>query len=213
MISSLLKTSVMKKILEPKLIARFVIAVLLVIPIFLSPAYSQTKYQAVGGVKITIEGTSNIHDWEMNSDKGAVAVEFNFASSGIISGLSSLTFTLPVESLKSEHKSMDKNTYNALRSNDHSNIVFTASTANITFSGNSNQYHLTAKGKLTISGVTKDVVLNATGVVNPDKSITYTGTHKLKMTDYNVKPPSLMLGAIKTGSDITVKFNLTVKHS
>jgi polyisoprenoid-binding protein YceI len=72
-------------------------------------------------------------------------------------------------------------------------------------------YFLTAKGRLTISNVTKDVVLTATGVMNADKSITYSGTYQLKMTDYNVDPPSLMMGAIKTGDLVTVKFNLLLR--
>ncbi len=34
-------------------------------------AHSQTTYQTSGPGKIKIQGTSNIHDWEMNTDKAA----------------------------------------------------------------------------------------------------------------------------------------------
>jgi hypothetical protein len=54
--------------------------------------------------------------------------------------------------------------------------------------------------------------LMATGVYNPaDKSFTVTGVKKMKMTDYNVKPPTALLGTIKTGNDITISYNLKFK--
>ena len=40
--------------------------------------------------------------------------------------------------------------------------------------------------------------------VNKDESITCTGTNKMNMTDYNVKPPTFMAGAMKTGDAITL---------
>jgi hypothetical protein len=175
-----------------------------------SIANAQIKYQSVGGVKLVIEGTSNIHDWDMKSDKGYCSSLFDITQTGTLNGVSYINFTVPAESLKSDHKGMDKNTYKALNTEKYSNISFTASSVNIKPVG-ATGYLLTAKGRLTISGVTKEVVIAATGTMNPDKSISYTGAYKLKMTDYNVEPPSLMLGAIKTGEFITVKFNLLLK--
>lgn len=173
-------------------------------------ALAQTKYESLGGVKIVIEGTSNIHDWDMKSDKGFCSGIFDVSNSGAFTGMSYLNFSVPAESLKSEHKAMDKNSYKALNTGKYAQISFTASAGNIKPVGN-DSYLLTAKGRLTIAGVTKEVVLTANGTVNPDKSITYSGSYKLKMTDYSVEPPSLMFGAIKTGDNIVVKFNLQLK--
>jgi polyisoprenoid-binding protein YceI len=170
----------------------------------------QTKYQSNGGVKLTIEGTSNIHDWDMKSNKGACTAEFKFNSTGQLTGLTTLHFSVPAESLKSEHKSMDKNTYKALNTDKYNAISFTASNAVAQPNGKGG-YVLTARGNLTISGVTRVVDLTATGTMNPDKTITYTGSYKLKMTDYKVTPPTMMFGAIKTGDAITVKFDLVLQ--
>lgn len=172
-------------------------------------ASAQTKYESVGGVKITIEGTSNIHDWDMKSEKGFCSGIFDVSNTGALTGMSYLNFSVPAESLKSEHSAMDKNTYKALNTSKYAQINFTAVSASIKQNGNG--YVLTAKGRLTISGVTKDVVLTANGVMNADKTIAYTGSYQLKMTDYNVQPPSIMFGAIKTGDAVTVKFNLLLK--
>jgi len=171
--------------------------------------HSQTTYQTAGPVKITIEGTSNIHDWEMNADKGNSTAVFLTDAHGAINGLSSLTFTMPVESLKSEHTAMDKNAYKAMHSDKYASLSFTVLSASIKPAGTN--YQVYAKGRLTISGVSRDVDVLAVCTINADKSISVNGAYKLKMTAYNVTPPSLMLGTIKTGDDITVKFNLLFK--
>jgi len=178
----------------------------------LTNTFAQVKYKPAGNVKITIEGTSNIHDWSMVSDKGTCTGEIVINNAGTLSGISAFNFSVPAESLKSEHKAMDKNTYKALNTSKYSTISFTVEAASIKPTGNSG-YVLTTKGKLTISGVTKEILLTANGVVNADKSISYTGSYKLKMKDYNVEPPSIMFGAIKTGNDIVVKFNLLLKET
>ena len=172
-------------------------------------AHSQTTYQTAGPVKIKVQGTSNIHDWEMNTDKGNSTAVFVTDAKGVINGLNSLTFTMPVESLKSEHSGMDKNAYKAMHSNKYASLTFTVLSATIKPAGNN--YQVFSKGRLTISGVSRDVDVTGVCTVNADKSIALNGSYKLKMTSYNVTPPSIMLGAIKTGDDITVNFNLLFK--
>jgi polyisoprenoid-binding protein YceI len=171
--------------------------------------HSQTTYQTAGPVKISIAGTSNIHDWEMNTDKANSTAVFITDANGAINSLSSLTFTLPVESMKSEHAAMDKNAYKAMRSDKYASLTYNVLSATIKPAGNN--YQVYSKGRLTISGVSRDVDVTAICTVNADKSISVNGSYKLKMTAYNVTPPSIMLGAIKTGDDITVKFNLLFK--
>jgi len=176
-----------------------------------SAATAQVKYQSAGGVKITIEGTSNIHDWEMVSDKGACTAVFTFNAGGGMTGVSFLGFNLAAESLKSEHKAMDKNTYKAMNTDKYPYISFTITSCTVQPSSGNN-YVLKTKGKLTISGVTKDVDIAGACALNPgDKSINCAGSYPIKMTDYNVTPPSIMFGTIKTGNNINVKFSLILK--
>jgi polyisoprenoid-binding protein YceI len=170
---------------------------------------AQTTYQTTGPAKIQILGTSNIHDWEMNTDKGNSTAVFVTDAHGALSGLTALTFTLPVESLKSENSGLNKNAYKAMRSDKFAQLTFTVLSASIKPAGSA--YAVSSKGRLTISGVSRDVDVTGTCTVNADKSIALNGSYKLKMTSYNVTPPSIMLGAIKTGDDVTVKFNLLYK--
>lgn len=176
----------------------------------LSIAHAQIKYESIGGVKLVIEGTSNVHDWDMKSDQGYCSSLFYVTSTGGLNRISNINFTVPAESLKSFNTNMDKHAYEALKTDKYNNISFTASSIHIKPNG-ATGYLLTAKGKLTISGVTKDVVVAATGHLKADKSISYTGALKLKMTDYNVEPPGIMQGAVKAGEFVTVKFDLLLR--
>jgi len=178
--------------------------------LFSANVAAQSKHKSTGAVNIVIEGTSNIHDWDIKSDKGTCTSVFDVNNVGSLKSISALSFSVPAKSLKSKHSGMDKNTYKALNTASYSSIDFTAASVDIKPSGNVG-YILTTKGKLTIAGTSREVSLLANGTVNPDKSITYSGTYHLKMTEYKVAPPTAMLGTIKTGDDVVVKFNMVLK--
>ena len=184
-----------------------VIALSLVMGFVLTSAMAQPVFQS-NGVTISLTGTSTLHDWEMKGAQGSGQAAIDVDATGKLNGISKLNFSIPSVSLKSEHTMMDKNTYKALNSEKFPNISFTLSSATVTSLGNNN-YQFNCVGKLTIAGFTRETDLVATGHFNPaDNSITVTGVKKMKMTDYNVKPPTVMMGTIKTGNDISIAYNV-----
>ena len=170
---------------------------------------AQVKYHAQG-LSVTIAGTSTLHDWEMKANNGKCDAVFVLGPNDKITALSGLSFSMQATSLKSDSKMMDNNAYKALKTDAHSNIAFVLSSATVT-QLDGNTYQLKCFGKLTIAGTTRETDLIATGKWNPgDKSFVVTGTKKIKMTDYNVKPPTVMMGTIKTGNDLSIAFNLRI---
>ena len=168
---------------------------------------SEIKY-ATKNVAISIKGTSTLHDWEIKSSEGRSEAIFVIDQSNRLTDLTSLQFNIPVKSLKSGNNAMDKNTYKALKVEENSSIEFLLSSAKVTPVDALN-YQVKVTGKLTIAGTTRETELIATGKINPaDKSLTISGTKKIKMTEYNVKPPTVMMGSIKTGNDISISYNL-----
>jgi polyisoprenoid-binding protein YceI len=186
------------------------IALLVAINFALSiTAVAQTSY-STHVVDIKLNGTSNLHDWEMKAVSGTSAASF-VVTNGKVTSLSKMSFSLPAKNLKSGKSAMDKNTYKALNTDANPNISFVLTSATIVSTGGNN-YNLNCQGKMSIAGKTNQTELVATGVYNPaDKSFTVTGVKKMKMTDYNVKPPTALLGTIKTGNDITISYNLKFK--
>jgi polyisoprenoid-binding protein YceI len=166
--------------------------------------FAQNKYRA-SNTKIRMEGTSTMHDWHMVSEQGISDVIFNLDGQNL-SSMPSMTFTVQAETLKSSTKGLNKNAYKTLNTDKYPSIGFSSNYATIHSTG-VNTYLMSVKGKLTIAGVAKEVWVSVACKVNADESIQASGSCKIKMTDYNMAPPSFMFGAMKTGDEVTIKFN------
>jgi hypothetical protein len=105
---------------------------------------------------------------------------------------------------------MDNNAYKAMGADANPNIKFSSASAAVKANGG-NSFTITVPGKLSISNGSRDVTLVATGKLNPDRSFKVDGSYKLVTTDYNVKPISIMLGAIKTSANVNIVYSLTMK--
>jgi polyisoprenoid-binding protein YceI len=163
-------------------------------------------------VNMKLSGTSTLHNWAMNAKSFGGDAQFIFKP-GIdhqLSALKSLTFSLAVADLKSGESGLDNNAYKALKTDANKNITYKLLSATIS-PDKGNKFVIKTHGNLTISGVTKEVSFDVFGTVNADETITCTGSDKLNMTDYGVKPPKFMLGAMKTGDEVTLDFTLVYK--
>jgi polyisoprenoid-binding protein YceI len=163
-------------------------------------------------IDMKLSGTSTLHNWTMNASNfsGEARFEFKPGSENELSSLNSLTFVLAVANLSSGENGLDKNAYKALKAKDFKDIVYKLISATVTHE-KENKYILKTRGNLTIAGVTKEVTMEVFCVVNSGGTITCTGTDKLDMTDYSVKPPTFMLGAMKTGDALTLNFTMVYK--
>jgi YceI-like domain len=170
------------------------------------------RFAGTADADIKVLGTSNVHDWSMEDKDVSCTAKFTYAAgkTSMPGGLETFSFTFPVHSLRSGKSGMDSKAYDAMKAKTSANIVFAASSSTVT-PGSGNQFGVKSNGNLTIAGVTKPVVLTAACVVKADGSITCTGTDKLLMSDYQIKPPTYMLGALKTGNGLTINFTMVVK--
>lgn len=156
-----------------------------------------------------LSGTSTMHDWTMIARGFNNESIFTFVSGKDkeLNGVHSLTFSLPAENLKSDKKGLDKNAYKALKTDQHKSISYKLSSAKVTHLKDQT-YQVAAVGNLSIAGVTKSVTIMVNCTVNADNSITCSGSQKLKLTDFDITPPSFMMGAMKTGNDVVLDFSL-----
>lgn len=168
----------------------------------------QAQYE-IKDKQMAIQGTSNLHDWEskVNTVKAGGDIQLE---AGVLKGIKSLSVEIPVTSIKSPKGSiMDKKTYDALKSDKHPNISFKLAKVN-SLNKTGDSYAINATGNLTIAGVTKSVDLTVTGKVAADGSVKFEGSKKLKMTDFGIQPPTALMGTMKTGDEVTIKFAVTL---
>ena len=186
------------------------LSLLFSLQLLLIGANAQSHYTS-SSIDLLVSGTSTLHDWTMKDAKADCSATLDLNAAGQLNALSALSFSTPVNALKSEHSSMDNNAYKALKSDKAPQISYVISSATITQSPAGST--VACKGKLTIAGTARDEDVVAICKTNADNTITVTGTKKISMQQYNITPPTFMLGAVKTGNDIVLTFNLILKRS
>ena len=154
---------------------------------------------------IRVDGTSNIHAWHATSTELTATIQVTPPVAE--SKVESVTLSLPVTSLKSGKGGLEKNLYKALNAEKNPTITFVMKTYNATAKGDG--YDAVITGILTVNGVEKEVKAEATMTTDGKGGLKAVGTSAMKMTDFGVKPVTALMGTIRTGDAITVKFDLT----
>ncbi len=158
------------------------------------------------GNEIHINGTSNLHNWNMIVVESSCEAEFD-TEGLLLKSINKVNFSCKPTDIRSNSNLMDRKTYDALRSNRFPAIKFSLSSgADIKSAGRN--FRGTMIGDLVVAGVTKTVEIPFTGTVNDDDTIRVEGSVELKMSDFNISPPTALLGTLKTGDLIAVSFSL-----
>lgn len=182
-----------------------------------------TRYDSQpGGAKVKIEGTSSIHDWNMESPVigGFIEADAGFPESALKGGAAAkpkVEIFIPVRSLKSYNKKMDEVYQEQMEEAKFKKMEFKLIELKAKGSApKDGKCEFDAVGTMTIHGVSKELTMPVTiekaevekdGKKAPQLKIT--GTTPLKMSDYTVKPPCPNIpgvGQITTGDDIKVTF-------
>lgn len=155
---------------------------------------------------LTITGTSNVHDWEMSASGMSVTMALEKEASQL-KNISAVEFSLPAKNIQSHNSIMDKKTWDAIKADKYNSIKFNlANVSGLSFTGN--QLRGTASGTLTIAGKSNSVSIPFTGEVNSNNIIKIAGSREIRLQDFNVDPPTAMMGTLKTGETVTIEFNL-----
>ncbi|TJZ53609.1 YceI family protein [Sphingobacterium olei] len=174
----------------------------------ITTSFGQTKYTGNSG-NVTIDGTSTLHDWNMKSASGHTSVTMTLKD-GQITDVSALSFTVEATSLKSNKSGLDKNAYKALNTSANKNITYKATSGTVSKSGGN--YIIKTNGTLTIGTTSKPLALSSTATVNSDNSVSVKGGATFNMSNYGVTPPTVMMGTIKTGDEITITYDTKLKN-
>ena len=164
--------------------------------------------------RIWVEGTSTTKSWSCKApafEADIVATNAE-AAAAIMNGekaVRSVALRVAAPRLDCGNGTMTNHALKALKANDHKTITFTLGSYDLAKALEGTQG--TLKGTLTLGGVTKPIAIVATARPAAAGQLRVTGTHRLRMTDYGLTPPKLMLGAMKVGDEVTVGFDLVLK--
>jgi len=156
--------------------------------------------------KVSVRGTSSMHDWEVGVEDYEVEFSFRNAGNGKMS-INNIKAVFSGASVTSDNKIMTGKAKDALMVREHPEIVFDSEgVENVTI--NDGKISGNLKGELSLRGVTKSIDISFSGNISGDRII-ISGSEEVNMADYGMKPPTALLGTLKTGEKVTVELRLS----
>jgi len=159
--------------------------------------------------RVWFDGKSTVRDWSckatqidavIDADAGAVA--------GVLKGqkaVKTVTLTFPTAKLDCDNGTMNGHMMKALNATTHQNITFAMTGYELNAAA---PVKGTLNGALTINGVTKPITMPAQFATAASGALRVTGAYSLTMTEWQVVPPKLMMGAMKVNPVVVVNFDL-----
>ena len=163
----------------------------------------------VKSFKMTVQGSSSMHDWESQVEKLECNASFKIEGN-VLADIKEAVVKIPVKGIKSSKgKMMDNKTYDAFDYEKHPNIIFTLSSRKI----NSSNLTVELKGTLAMAGATKPIDVLVSYKVLPNGDLQITGSKKFKMSEFKMEAPTAMMGTIKVGDEVTINFDIVLSST
>lgn len=171
-----------------------------------APATGLSRWDAApNGSKMKMEGTSNVHDWNMESTVLGGFLEADAKFPEVASGPVTAQVFIPVRSFKSSSKVMDGKMQQQMKEPQFKRIDYKLVALNPK-PGAGAQFE--AVGELTVAGKTRTNTMPVTIAKVEGSKLMIKGSTEMKMTDCGVEPPTLTIAGVglKTGDDIKLTF-------
>jgi len=166
----------------------------------------QNTYTLLDNYMVTIHGSSTVSNWQDVVGKVTGDMVATVNGDGSVD-LSAIHMKMYVHSIKSNMgPGMDRKTFNALKGDANPEIVFILDVPIKLMQVNSGKKAFSVKGNLTLAGIHRPVIMQATLYTSGPGKLAFEGSQQIKMTDYGVKPPTALFGTIKVNPDITINF-------
>jgi polyisoprenoid-binding protein YceI len=163
--------------------------------------------------RLWIDGTSSIRSFSCKASEVNASVEATGpnAIAQLLTGekgVKTVRVNVPAEQLDCGNGTMNEHMRKAIKLSEYKSIEFRLT--EYTVAHNADGISGTIDGSLLLGGVTKPITLQATGK-SEGGMLHITGSYDLDMTEYGLKPPTLMFGRIKVGKTVKVNYDLLLK--
>ena len=166
-----------------------------------------------------LEGKSNVHDYEGRTHD--LTISFvrdsaarqpadldDFEKLVRLSGIRGVDVHVPVRSLRSGKAGLDKNLWKALKADEHPAIRFhLASYTIVPNPAAGDTLVIRATGLLEVAGNERPDTLDARAYPNGN-GLWLVGSEALRMSDFGIRPPTMMLGTLRVADPIIVRYRL-----
>jgi polyisoprenoid-binding protein YceI len=177
-------------------------------------AAAQPAVELQPGAELAIDGKSTVRDFtcrarEVKAQLTPGNAEGSLALEQLTGALREVQLEIAVAKLDCANATMNEHMLNAMQATQHPTLRFRMSSYEVG-AVKDGQVPLRIKGELTMAGTTRPVDLQASGTAGLDGELRVRGRYTLRMTEWGVKPPTLMLGAMKVFDPVVIRFDFTL---
>ncbi len=171
--------------------------------------------------RVEISGSSTLHDWKASGDtiKGLL-VFWEYHRAAVLAADQdfpledgqpvSLDFWIPVATIQSDSDGLNEQIWKQLNSRENPIIKFGYKSAKFISHTPPDKFVFDVQGTLTVNGVNRPSQLQVT-VIHPVKQeFTIATETRLKMSDFEITPPTFMGGLLKADDEVRVKVKWVV---
>ncbi len=161
--------------------------------------------------KLWVEGTSTVRDWKCQAPVFEATIAGNERALHEVlegeKGIRAVSLVVPVPKMNcNDNNTMNEHMRKALKATEFPTITFTMLSYELTKGQAAVQGTLT--GTLRMGGVEHPLSLPVDVTDGGAGKAHVVGSVVVDMKSYDLKPPTLMLGTMRVGKDVTVKFDL-----
>lgn len=192
-----------------------IIAILVALTFVFSAAMAQDLTLVLSDVaEFKIDGDSNLRKWEADAtdikatliltDVEELTLE-NFTTESF----SSFDITIAVAGIDTDTGRLTSNLRNYLKGDEFPHITFSLNQIHEIEHQNEKAV-IKAEGTITAAGVENTVNLTVDTYLNNNGTLRFTGTQDMLMTDFDIDPPTALLGTVRAADEIQIIFDVTL---
>ncbi len=171
------------------------------------------RAQAPGG-GLRLSGTSTVGDWTCQEPTIQPAPTSPATSAGHPPAgetASGMTLLFPVQDIDCGDALITDHLRQALKADQHPTITFALPSNQLQKAVRGGSVPVTVDGTLTIAGRTQPVRTEVTVTPAPGHGLRVQGEQSLRMSQFDVKPPRLLFGALKVRDLVRVAFDFVLR--
>ena len=179
------------------------------------PATAQAQYVVRPASQFWIDGTSTVSAFTCAASQvagGGTVDETEIGASHQADLRAEVV--IPVRAFDCGVSRMNRDFYEALKGKAYPAVRFALRHAEVLSSAASPGWtSVKVWGTLTLAGEQRPIIVTARGQRLPGGLVRIQGRHALRMTDFDIDPPSGLLGLVRAHDDIVVRFDLLASAS
>ncbi|MCB0588992.1 MAG: YceI family protein [Phaeodactylibacter sp.] len=176
------------------------------------------SYRILHASKLFLEGTTNVNTFICKCDcvqsLPTLQFEMDVKKEGQEAIFEEAQLNIRTKDLDCGNRGMNKDLHETLKAGEYPSIGITILEAGLLpdekLACGEEWAHITTRARLTVAGVGRNVLLRVKARQTSPETYRFQSQYTIKMTDFDIEPPTAMLGLIKVNDEIEIHFDLTV---